>query len=385
MPYSPKHHQRGAGALIVSLGLACAMLLAVALTHRNLVFAQRSSVNQQRSTLAYEAAEAGLNWAQAQLNQTHAVDDRCEAVDSTRTPAALSFTQRHAEGTATPVAARCLYSAGHWACHCAGGNPDEAVDSPKQAAFSLQIKPVAATADHAAALQVTATGCHVAQAPCTALEVPSREQAAQVRLQVHLARIGGLQHAPKQAVTLRDTAQLPTAFFAMHFGLDQNAWRAQPVVQTVRCAADDCIETLRKTLAATAGPALLRVEGDVDLDASSRYSLLLPALLGTAERPVTLVVSGKLTLRGPMQIHGALYASSVDAPSPTTATDSAATTPTTPTATVEPSNVQIQGAVLAENSVNLAPSQVFLNTDVLHRLQTQTGTLARVPGTWKDF
>jgi hypothetical protein len=380
------HHQRGAGALIVAFGLACAMLLAAVLAQRNLVFAQRSSVNQQRSTLAYEAAEAGLNWAQAQLNQTHAINDRCETVDTTRTPTALkgtlSFAQRHTEGS-LPVAARCVHSADRWACHCAGGDPEWTGDA--DAAFSLQIKPVAATADQAAALQVIATGCDGAQMPCTALETSSREQAAQVRLQVQLARIGGLQQAPTQAITLRDGAQTPAAFFAMHFGLDQNAWKQQPVVKTVRCEKGECLETLSKTLAATVGPTLLRIEGDVDLDASTRYTVLHPALVGTAESPVTLVVSGKLTLRGPLHIQGVLYASSIEAPSPIPPVTDSGETAATTSAAIDSSGVQIDGAVLAENSVNLVPSQVLLNTDVMRRLQAQTGTLARVAGTWKDF
>jgi Tfp pilus assembly protein PilX len=368
-------HQRGAATLIVAFGIACALLLTMVFTHRNLVFAQRSSVNQQRSTLSYEAAEAGLNWAQAMLNQPEAANERCEALDpssATTRKTARTFAQRHSEGT-SPVAARCVNTADGWACHCAGGDPEPSGSAIQQTAFSLQIKALAAEASQPARLQISATGCHAAQAPCTARGNASIEEASQVRLQVQLARIGGLRKGLTQAITLRDGAQSAPEFFAEHFGLDPNTWIKQPAVRVVRCeVSSNCLESALKTLSIAIEPTLLWMKGDVVLDASADHTALFPAVLGSDERPVTLVVTGRLTLRGPVQIHGVLYATSVETPGtdPSTATE------------LKP---QVHGAVLAENSVSLAADQVLLNADVLNRLQTQTGTYARLPGSWKDF
>jgi Tfp pilus assembly protein PilX len=377
------HQQRGAAALIVAFGLSCALLLTVVFTHRNLVFAKRSSVNQQQSGVAYEAAEAGLNWAQAMLNQADAINARCERLGATHasviSKTARSFAQAHAEDGAATIAARCVRTADAWACYCAGADPERPDGTQQQAAFSLQIKAVAADMGKPAALQVSATGCHGAQMPCTAHVNTAMEETAQVRLQVQFERIGGLQPGVTQAITLRDRAQTAAAFFARHFGLDKSTWQKQPAVNTVRCKESNCLETLSKTLAATVEPTLIWIEGDVVLDASGTHSALHPALLGSEERPVTLVVQNRLTLRGPLHLHGVLYAASLESPSAVMTADGI-----TPTV-LEADAPLVYGTVLAEDSVSLRPSQVILNNDVLDRLQTQTGTFARVPGSWKDF
>jgi hypothetical protein len=356
------------------------LLLTAALAQRNLLFAQRSSVNQQRSSVAYEAAEAGLNWAQAMLNRPEAVNERCEAVDTshlTISQTAMSFAQRHAAGSVA-VAARCVHTNGHWACHCAGADPERSGEANPPAAFSLQIEPVLANAGQPGTLQVTATGCNAAQAPCTAHHNIAMEAAAQVSLHMQLGRIGGLQHALTQGITLRGSAQTPSAFFAQHFSLDPKTWQKQPVVHTVSCKDSNCLEALSKTLATAVEATLLWVDGDMELNALADHSAMRPALLGSAERPITLVVAGKLTLSGPMHIHGVLYAQSIEAPR-------AMSEAAEPDASATVSDTQVHGAVIAENHVNLAPSQVSFNTDVLQRLQTQTGTLALMPGSWKDF
>ena len=60
--------QRGVAALFVTVMLCFAMVLAVAVAHRNVVVEEQRSANEMRAASAFEAAEAGLEWALARIN-----------------------------------------------------------------------------------------------------------------------------------------------------------------------------------------------------------------------------------------------------------------------------------------------------------------------------
>lgn len=69
--------QRGAAALFVSVVLLVCITLVAFFTNRSLLFEQKTSANQLRSTRAFEAAEAGIEWATAMLNDPRNIDANC--------------------------------------------------------------------------------------------------------------------------------------------------------------------------------------------------------------------------------------------------------------------------------------------------------------------
>jgi hypothetical protein len=151
----------------------------------------------------------------------------------------------------------------------------------------------------------------------------------------------------------------PGHFFAAHFGLDPEAWRRQPAVRTLACAGD-CTGTLQAALAAVRGPGLVAIDGDLELQG--------PATFGSPTRPVALVVSGAIRLRGAVALHGVMHGASIDwdaTPSP---------------------GALVQGAALSAGNYrgNGTPDFVY-DPAVLGRLRTAAGNFVRLPGSWKDF
>jgi len=68
VPLRSRAGQRGVAALFVTVMLCFAMVLAVAVAHRNVVVEEQRSANELRAASAFEAAEAGLDWALASIN-----------------------------------------------------------------------------------------------------------------------------------------------------------------------------------------------------------------------------------------------------------------------------------------------------------------------------
>ena len=57
--------------------LCFAMVLAVAVAHRNVVVEEQRSANEMRAASAFEAAEAGLEWALARINDPSRIGADC--------------------------------------------------------------------------------------------------------------------------------------------------------------------------------------------------------------------------------------------------------------------------------------------------------------------
>jgi len=103
------------------------------------------------------------------------------------------------------------------------------------------------------------------------------------------------------------------------------------------------------------------VEGDAALDG--------PLDLGAPERPVVLLVNGTLRLRGAVALHGVVVAGALEW------RDAAAD-----------SGALIRGAALIEGNVQGdAAADLIHDAALLARLQRETGSFARVSGSWKDF
>jgi hypothetical protein len=131
----------------------------------------------------------------------------------------------------------------------------------------------------------------------------------------------------------------------------------------VACGSDanaTCDAALTDAVASTDGAVLLWVEGDL--------SLTGPLVLGSATQPVLLIVNGSASLNGGVQIHGLLHATRVEWSDNGTGAG------------------RVTGAVTSASdySGNGTPNLVF-DAATLQLLKTNSGSFARVAGSWKDF
>jgi len=330
--------QRGAATLLVALILLGAMLLVLLGANRSLLLELRMSANQVDAGAAFEAAEAGIEWAAAMLDAPEPLGADCRANDG----GADSFRARHLRfvGAAIvpqAIAPACVATPTGWSCH---GPPAGAATLPDTdgAGFTLQFQAGA----RAGTVQLVATG-----------RGPNRSTSAQHR--VVFALQPALLVPPPTALTQRTPAQTTDAFFAERFGLSKAAWQAQAGVTRVDCRGD-CSEALRAALAASGERPLLWIDGEALLQG--------PLTLGTAERPVVIAASGPVRLHGAVTLHGVLYGSTIDW--------SGVTTP-------------LRGALLSEGTAG-GDGTLALAHDaaLLEILRSATGTLQRVPGSWRD-
>lgn len=414
--------QRGVAALVVVLVLLFAMVLVAAFANRNLVFEQRSSANQYRAAQAFEAAEGGIEWALAQLNANQRIGTDClPSAD----PTASSFRSRYLAiaaqtgvltptrwnnaGTPTPLRVSCTRADDGWACSCpAQGLPtlSAPAGSTPAAAFTVQFMP----AGKPGVVRMIANGCTSLAGACVAGTTGRADASA--RIEVTLGLVAGLRTPPAATVTTRAgfdagsatiglhnpdpasgiavnaggaidapaarltppagasasgllaandaaLAALPAdRFFAAYFGVDKAAWRAQPAVTRVSCTVD-CAAVLGAAVAAAGDAALIQVDGDLLLAG--------PITLGSAQRPVAIVVSGTARFDGAVGLTGLLYASAVH----WNQTAGAAF---------------VRGALLSEAGYqgNGAP-ELFYDPLALGALKHATGSFARVNGSWRDF
>ena len=111
---------------------------------------------------------------------------------------------------------------------------------------------------------------------------------------------------------------------------------------------------------AGSGPALLWVDGDVALDG--------PLTLGSAAQPVMLLARGTVRLSGSVRVHGVLHGSRIEW------NDNGS------------GEGLLRGAAMSESgfSGNGAPD-LYYDAAVLAALKGNSGSFARVPGSWRDF
>ena len=142
-------------------------------------------------------------------------------------------------------------------------------------------------------------------------------------------------------------------------GLDRTRWQELAGVEKPDCPAD-CGAALAQAIGPDAAHRLAWIAGDLIIDGS--------LTLGSAERPVLLVVEGQVRLSGGVVIHGAIFTL-------------AANWDTTGTA-----NTQLHGALIALGNVGgTGTPTIAYDAAVLARLHGQLGSFVRVPGSWRDF
>ena len=421
--FTPPQAQRGAAALIVTMVLFFAMLLAAAFANRNLVFEQRSSSNQYRSTQAFEAAEAGLEWALAQLNSPTRVGADClPSTDAAAPTFRERFLSRQTGASgfvgntwnngavATPLQASCVRTDAGWACSCpAQGHPSLAAPASAgpHPAFTLQF----AAGGKPGIVKLVSRGCTSLAGAC----VPGASSAtdASARVEVGLGLLPALGTPPAAPLTARgrvDTAAAlgvhnpdaasgglalhagggviaplirvtppagssiadawmgndvslteltPDRFFTSYFGLDKAGWKNQPTVRTLNCSGN-CSAALVEAVNGAGGSPMLWVGGDLVVDG--------PVALGSPQHPVVLVVEGNAQFNGAVRLHGVLYSASMSWNNTTTP------------------GALLRGALIAEGDVqgNGAPD-LFYDAAILAALKSSGGSFARVSGSWRDF
>jgi len=404
--------QRGAATVVVMLALFAALLLAVLFVNRGLLLEVRMASNQARATQAFEAAEAGVEWALALLNSPARIGADCRAgaggPDSFRdrhlvmTHAPAGFAARVA-ADATPLRPACRRDTAGWSCHCpadAAATLPASADTTTSVAFALEFQPGGAPG----VVKVVSTGC-VDPAGGNCLSVP----AASARIEARLVLRPALATPPLAPLTARGSiataAPIATAnddpaangvmlhaggavtapalrvetsagasragsiagldptlaalgegrLFATHFGLAPPAWRDQPAVRQLRCGGE-CGAAAAALIAD--GVTMLWIDGDAAFDG--------PLTLGHADRPVVIVVGGRLQLRGAVGVHGAVHAGDV-------AWDGSGA-------------AMLQGALISEAGyAGDAAPRLTRDTQTLARLARETGSFVKLPGSWRDF
>lgn len=399
---------RGAAALGLCLLLLTACALAALSSARVILLEQRTAASQVHAIEAFEAAEAGLDWALAMLNDRHRIDDRCQPSPD---PAAVSFRRRflaQAPGSSvlvpTGLEASCTADEGGlWQCACGRDVGSAGAERPS---FRVSFR----ASPHPGVVEVNALGCTAAQGDCadasdgrpdasarhgsafallSALPSPPRST---LGLRGELARLGpkalvrnqdpgaGLAvHAGGRVdaervqvlgppgtpaalliadLDLRLAEADPARWFARHFGTDLATWSRLPGVERVHCA-QDCGRALESLMAESDGLLAIHVDGDLTVPG--------PLALGSAARPVALVVSGALRIQGEFSLHGMLYAGALH-------WDQAGTPGV------------VNGAVLLDADL-AGPGDFELARDpaVLERLMNESGGFVRVNGAWRDF
>ena len=421
--FNPPQGQRGAAALIVTMVLFFAMLLVAAFANRNLVFEQRTSTNQYRSTQAFEAAEAGLEWAQAQLNSSQRIGADCLPTTDTVAPlfrerylgrpsatAGFAGTTWTHGAVNTPLQASCVRSDAGWICSCpAQGNPSLAAPAGTglHPAFTLQF----AAGGKPGIVRVVSRGCTSLAGACVPGSTSATDSSA--RVEVALGLLPAVSTPPVAAVTVRGNINTSAAlgvhnpdaaaggiavhagaginapqlrvtppagspvanswiandlalaalttdrFFTAYFGLDKPGWKNQATVRPLNCSGN-CTSALVEAINAAGGNPMVWVGGDLVVEG--------PVALGSAQHPVVLVVEGGVQFSGAVRLNGVLYGSSMvwnNAASP---------------------GALLRGALITEGDLqgNGAPD-IFYDTGLLAALKSNSGSFARVSGSWRDF
>jgi hypothetical protein len=405
--------------LMLLLGLGIMGLYA----NRGLVFEQRTAANQARSTQAFEVAEAGLEWAGSMLNSNTLVGNDClENASAAQTFRDRFLTFDSTTGlialradSANPgnyLRAACVFTGSGLRCSCPGSGFPTFGASDIGENFLVTFE--APSPARPGVLRVTVNGCTstgVAAKDPSCLPGGTGRADARARVTSLYALLPLLGTAPAAPVTLagnvtwqgsgaavgifntdaasqgitiraggdvdaskaRVTSMPGTpaarsivandgtlsalgadALFTSFFGMSKQSWRQ---LSTVITCGTNCVDTLQASVAS--GAQGIWVEGDLEIQGN--------ASIGSADRPVVIVVNGRMLMRGTATIFGMVYASEWD--------------------NTGGGSALLRGAVMSESSFTANGSADFyFDPLVLGRLTSGgAGTFARLPGSWRDY
>jgi len=416
--------QRGVAALFVTVMLCFAMVLAVAVAHRNVLVEEQRSANELRAASAFEAAEAGLEWALARVNDPSRIGADClPSADA----AALSFRERMVRidipsgdlaprtwmdgGTPVPLQAACVRGADGWSCHCpVDGRPSLPAPTPGAMAPAFVVELAASTRSDI--VRIVASGCTRTGAGATCAASVDAANEATARLEAAWAMLPALRAAPAAALTVHGDVDAGAASLGVHnvdgpsgaLAIHAGGRIAAPALRIsapagaslgASLAGDDAAlralsadRFFARTFgmgpsAWTAQPAARRIDCAIDcagrlgaaIDAGKRLlviegdaTIMGPAAFGNADDPVALVATGALRLAGDVELHGIVHAASLE------------WNDTTPGGAAA-----VHGAVVTGTYRGNGAVDVHRDAAVLARLANGNGSFVRVNGSWKDF
>ena len=418
--------QRGAAALIVVMLLFFLLSLVAAYASRSLIFEQKTSANQYRATQAFESADAGIEWALAMLNGAR-IDAAC--VPST-VLADTNFRARYLDidaggtytprtwlnaGTAENLTPSCVRDSSGWNCSCPANGAPVLTDPGGNGSFpAFRVRFDVATPPSAPSrpgvVRITSTGCTRLNQDCLSqAQGTSGEAAARIVVDAALASalptppgaaltVHGA-FSPSGAITLRNLdlgsngvtvnsggAATPGAvvletlpgtpaqfsvvdndvklssasadqLFVALFRSDKLRYKYQPAAVRLDNCASSCSAKLFNAWQFNPG-RVLWVDGDMTIDTAQTF--------GTVDEPVLIVATGNVQLTNGVVIYGLLYSQGAD--------------------WTNSGNATVHGAVVTEGDFHDASASVIeYRPDILKTLKVTTGSLVRVPGSWRDF
>jgi hypothetical protein len=145
--------------------------------------------------------------------------------------------------------------------------------------------------------------------------------------------------------------QLFTSVFRMH----PDTYKRQPAAIVVDCSAD-CPNRLQAAVSGNPG-RIIWVDGALTLTSDVE--------LGTEEAPAIIVVNGGVSITAPARVIGLLHSQA--------------------TITIA-GDLDLRGAIIgAGNFTVTSPSTLVYDAEILRKLNLSSGSLVRVPGSWRDF
>jgi len=438
MPIRPlfpsSRSQRGAGALIITVLLLFASSIIVFYLNRGLLFEQKTSANQVRSTTAFEVAEAGLEWATGMLNRPYDIAADCALLATTNVSFRTKYIQTGANSnvlSTTTTFPGCKIDGTALTCSCPNlpGVGNEAVASLGAAvlpSFTISFTDVG----DPTAVRVTSTGCTAQAGACkpattTAATTANSDAWAQVSAILKLRPLlragtvaaltcgtscapGGsynivntelgsngylvdagttittgngvtYQTIPGQpvqnaliesdvslnAVASVDPTCANSAMFKTYFGVTIAEYAASPAVKTIpNCTQANACGALVNTALGDGWRSFYFPDGFA-LNNSAPFAAMGAAGAGNG---VTIVSPASININGNISIYGLLFSN--DAVVNDLGTG----------------NSNIYGAMItcAAQSSN-GNGTIQYDSNALGGPGLKPGTMARVPGSWRDF
>lgn len=427
--------QRGAAALFVSVVLLVCMTLVAFFANRSLLFEQKTSANQLRSTRAFEAAEAGIEWATAMLNDPRNIDANCTpgATGATKSFRATYLPYDAATGFSPVSNAQpgCSISDSSGtpaiSCRCpaAGTNP-AGLASSTTPTFTLKFDPVNtttlpdATPDTESVL-VTSYGCTSADGRC----VPGASGTADAyqKISVILKLRPSLKSVPAAPITTGGALQLTSsASVVNNTDLNSNGILVDAGTGINSVSVPGCTGSFKDFQSATTlpgtpwqnsmitndaslsslssdanamfqtffGTTLAQFQADpstknltscgsVATDYTAAFSqgyrsfyttcdFATTSDLGSSTDPIIFVTTGALTFHGGANIYGLVYGDQ--------ATWDA----------LGLGNGTLNGSLIVRGSYCANANATYnYSASALKTVRGTTGSMDRVPGSWKDF
>ena len=437
LPVTTRHvgrKQDGVATLVVVMVLFFVISLVAAYTSRNLIFEQRTSANQSKSTLATEAAESGLQWAIAMLNSGR-IGSACEpsvnTADSNFKRRYLNIdsstgyiTPRLQPTSGGPLFPSCVFNGTDWQCGC----PSDALPTlitPTGTgpfpAFRVRFVTLARFANDPPAkpgiVRIEVNGCSHTDVACLdfpdlptgPVEIPE----CGGTICAKLALFSGLKAVPLAAVTTKGNLNVggsalnavngsagtsgitiqagglvnsagltlqgspgtpgnftyiendpglsnpafgPARMFASIFGVWKSTYWQQPAA-VLLSACTPCSAASVRTVASLNPDRVILVQGDLALEGGD---------IGSLNEPVILIITGSVTFSAPTNFYGYIYSQAADWTTSGTGL--------------------VAGAISSEgNIIGTGSFSVVYDKDILTKLHWQTGSFARIPGSWRDY